>query len=194
MVTRAQSIMSLLTPDSAAKIEATFVAMQDRIRDELKSQGAEVDRIRFDRAVFAMYRGQTWDNRIAISDEPLTADKAHSLAENFHQYYQDSYGFAAPELPVVVSTLEVTAVIQREFGKVDTATEEGDALLRTTPVTLPGTTQAVDVPIHVRERLVPHEQVVGPALIAEKFATTVVLSGRVAHLDDDLNLIIEPQG
>jgi N-methylhydantoinase A len=33
----------------------------------------------------------------------------------------------------------------------------------------------------------------GPALIAEKFATTLVLPGRVAHVDDDLVLIIEPQ-
>ena len=193
MVTRAQSIMTPLAPASAEAIEAAFVALEDRIRDELKSQGADVDRIRFDRAIFAMYRGQTWDNRMPIAADAITFEGVERLVMAFHDLYQDSYGFSAPEIPVVVSTVEVTAVIPREHGKLDVAPEDGDALLRTTQLTIPGTTEPIEVSIFVRERMKPHERVSGPALIAEKFATSVVLPGYEAHVDDDLNLIIEPQ-
>jgi N-methylhydantoinase A len=194
MITRAQSVMVPLAPVSAERIDSAFVAMQDQIRDELKSQGAEVDRIRFDRAIFAMYRGQTWDNRLAIPGDSLTANGVEPLVQQFHKFYQESYGFAASELPVVVSTVEVTAVIPREIGKAGLAAEDGESFLRTARLTVPGTAEAVDVPVQVRERLATHQRVTGPALIAEKFATTVVLPGRAAYVDDNLNLIIEPKG
>ncbi|MDF3311338.1 hydantoinase/oxoprolinase family protein [Rhodococcus sp. T2V] len=192
-VTRAQSIMSPLVPASAEAIEAAFVALQDRIRGELASQGADVERIRFERAVFAMYRGQTWDNRMPIHSGALTADSVSDLVPQFHDFYRESYGFAATEIPVVISTVEVTAIIPREQHKTDLTPEDGEPFLRTTELTLPGTTEQVEVSIYVRERLQPFEPVQGPALVAEKFATTLVLPGRTAYVDGDLNLIIEPQ-
>lgn len=193
MVTRAQSIMTPLTPANADAIEAAFVALQDRIRDELKVQGTDVERIRFERAVFAMYRGQTWDNRMPIHADSITADGVGELVPRFHEFYRDSYGFAATEIPVVVSTVEVTAVIPRGHGRPDPTRDDGDAFLRMAQLTVPGTTDPVEVSVYVRERLEPHRQVLGPALVVEKFATTLVLPGRVAYVDDDLNLIIEPQ-
>ncbi|WP_062996828.1 hydantoinase/oxoprolinase family protein [Nocardia mikamii] len=193
MVTRAQSIMTPLEPANADAIEAAFTALQDRIRDELKNQGADVERIRFERAVFAMYRGQTWDNRMPIPAATLTAEAAAALVPAFHEFYRESYGFAATEIPVVVSTVEVTAIIARENRKPEAVPEDGESFLRTTQLTVPGTTEPVEVPIHVRERLGRGDKVHGPALIAEKYATTLVLPGRTASLDDDLNLIIEPQ-
>lgn len=193
MVTRAQSIMTPLAPERAEAIESAFAALQDRIHGELESQGADVGRIRFERAVFAMYRGQTWDNRMPIPAGTITADRVDDLVPRFHEFYRESYGFAATEIPVVVSTVEVTAIIPREHGKPDLTPEEGDAFLRQAQLTVPGTTEPGEVSIYVRERLHPHERVAGPALVAEKFATTVVLPGRVAYVDDDLNLIIEPQ-
>lgn len=193
MVTRAQSIMSPLAPSSAESIEAAFVGLQDRIRGELDSQGADVGRIRFERAVFAMYRGQTWDNRMPIHSGALTADSVTDLVPQFHDFYRESYGFAATEIPVVISTVEVTAIIPREQHKTDLTPDDGEAFLRTTELTLPGTTEQVEVSIYVRERLQPFERVQGPGLVAEKFATTLVLPGRTAYVDGDLNLIIEPQ-
>lgn len=193
MVTRAQSIMTPLAPESADAIEAAFTTLQDRIRDELKSQGADVERLRFERAVFAMYRGQTWDNRMPIPAGTLTPEAAAELIPAFHEFYRESYGFAADEIPVVVSTVEVTAIIARRHRRPQPTPEAGESFLRTTTLVVPGSTEPVEAPIHLRERLEPHEQVHGPALVAEKFATTLVLPGRTARVDDDLNLIIEPQ-
>ncbi|MCD2197652.1 hydantoinase/oxoprolinase family protein [Actinomycetospora endophytica] len=192
-VTRAQSIMTPLDPACAESIEAAFATLEDRVHDELKGQGADVTRLHFERAIFAMYRGQTWDNRMPIPPASLTAEGVQELVPAFHAYYEEHYGFAAREIPVVVSTVEVTAVIPREQARFELVPDEGAAFLRTAELVLPGAAGPVEVGIHVRERLAPGEQVPGPALVTEKFATTVVLPGRTAHVDDDLNLIIEPQ-
>jgi N-methylhydantoinase A len=191
MVTRAQSIMTPLAPNSAETIENAFLTLQERIHDELKSQGVEVGRIRFDRAVFAMYRGQTWDNRLPIAASLLTPETVKDLVKAFNAFYQESYGFSAPEIPVVVSTVEVTAVIPREKGAPNLTPEAGDPFLRGTRLNIPGTTEAAEVPIYVRERMKPGVRAEGPALVVEKFATSVVLPGRETYVDDSLNLIIE---
>lgn len=193
MVTRAQSIMTGLASENAEAIEAAFVALQDRIRDELADQGADVARLRFERAVFAMYRGQTWDNRMPVPADPISPDGVTDLVPRFHAFYEEHYGFAARELPIVVSTVEVTAVIPRQRATPEPVADDGDPFLRTVDITLPGSSEPGAVSLYLRERLAPHQQVTGPALVAEKFATTVVLPGRVAHVDDGLNLIIEPQ-
>ncbi|RDI55991.1 hydantoinase/oxoprolinase family protein [Nocardia mexicana] len=193
MVTRARSIMTPLSPDHAGTIETAFAALQDSIRNDLKRQDIDVTRLRFERAIFAMYRGQTWDNRLPIPPDALTSGGAGELIPKFHEFYRQTYGFAAAEIPVVVSTVEVTAVIPRGHGAVDRTADEGDAFLRTTRLTLPGATEPTEVSIYVRERMEPNRPVPGPALVAEKFATTLVLPGRTAFVDDDLNLIIEPQ-
>jgi N-methylhydantoinase A len=193
MVTRARSIMTSLESASAETIETAFVELQDRIRGELSAQGAELELLRFERAIFAMYRSQTWDNRMPIAADAVTPEGVPELVARFHAFYQDSYGFAAPEIPVVVSTVEVTAVIPRDHGNPTPTPEPGEPLLRTVALTLPGTTVPATVPLFQRERLTPQVQVCGPALISEKFATTLVLAGRRAGIDEDFNLIIEPE-
>ncbi|GAB92554.1 hydantoinase/oxoprolinase family protein [Gordonia rhizosphera] len=190
MVTRAQSIMTPLAAAEATAIEKAFVELEDRIRDDLIDQGVDVGGLRFERAIFAMYRGQTWDNRLAI-EGPVTADGVTPLVDRFHDFYRESYGFAATEIPVVVSTVEVTAIIGREQSAISTTVEDGDPLLRTAPVMVPGTDTTTEIPVYVRERMRAHQPVAGPALVTEKFATTLVLPDRHAYVDDDGNLIVE---
>jgi N-methylhydantoinase A len=191
MVTRARSIMTGLRADRADAIETAFVTLQERIRGDLVDQGVDVSEMRFDRAIFAMYAGQTWDNRLPIGAEAITDLDVPGLVERFHQLYRESYGFAATEIPVVVSTVEVTAVIPRRHTDSATVGEPGEPFLRTASVRVPGAEAAADIPLYVRERMQPNKPVVGPALVTEKFATTLVLPGRHAYIDDGLNLIIE---
>lgn len=192
-VTKAQSIMTPLAPQSADAIEAGFVALQDRITDDLRSQGVDISRLRFDRAIFAMYGGQTWDNRLPIESGTFDADAAPKLAQAFHRFYEESYGFSAAELPVVVSTLEVTAVIPRDHVAGASPDSSGEALLRHIDLQVPGSAEPARAPVYSRERLSPDQRVDGPCLIVEEFATTLVLPGRVAHIDPDFHLIIEQQ-
>ena len=94
-------------------------------------------------------------------------------------------------LPVVVSTLEVTAVIERDHGATKVAHEEGEPLLRRIQLTVPGAGETTEAGVYSRARLRPGQTVEGPCLVVEDFATTLVLPGRAAHLDHSYNLVIE---
>lgn len=192
-VTRAQSLMTALSAESAPGIEDAFLALEHASREDLVRQGVDIKGLTFDRAVFAMYRGQTWDNRMAIAAGAVTAARVPGIVQDFHTFYQDSYGFSALEIPVVVSTVEVTAVIPRPHKVPAAAAEPGDALLRHCELRIPGSGHAVTVPVYQRERLLPHQRVAGPAVISEKFATTLVLPGRAAFVDDNRLLVIADQ-
>ncbi|GAB3350251.1 hydantoinase/oxoprolinase family protein [Amycolatopsis echigonensis] len=189
--TRAQSLMVPLTADNAETVEAEFAAMEQSLTEELAAQGVDLDGLAFDRAIFAMYRGQTWDNRLPLRPGPMTAERVPGVAADFHAFYQDSYGFSAAEIPVVVSTLEVTAVIPRPNKVPSTNADSGESLLGNRDLRVPGSGETTSVPVHVRERLTAGEVVNGPAIVSEKFATTVVLPGRRARVDADRLLIIE---
>lgn len=190
MVTKAQSIMTALTPDDAHVIEGAFRDLECGIRDDLDAQGVDASRLRFERAVFAMYRGQTWDNRMSVEARIMKEDVG-PLVERFHEFYRESYGFAATEIPVVISTVEVTAIVKREQNEIAVSADEGEPMLRKAHVTMPGSAAAVEVPVYMRERMQANVSIVGPALVSEKFATTLVLAGRHAYLDDDRNLVVE---
>lgn len=193
MVTRAQSIMTALNPANAEVIEAGFRALEEQVTADLVVQGVDVGRLRFDRAVFAMYRGQTWDNRIPIQGSTFDEDGAGQLEAGFHRFYEESYGFSAAELPVVVSTLEVTAIIPRDHGVSEVEAEAGEAHLRDIRLAVPGSEEWTDAPVYARQYLQPGQVVNGPCLVVEEFATTLVLPNRSAHLDDAFNLVIESQ-
>ncbi|MDQ0382518.1 hydantoinase/oxoprolinase family protein [Amycolatopsis thermophila] len=192
--TRAQSLMIPLSPDNAAVMEDGFAAMERALTEELTAQGVDIQGLTFDRALFGMYRGQTWDNRLPLRRDRVTAEGVAEIVADFHAFYQESYGFSAAEIPVVVSTLEVTAVIPRPHKVPPSAAEDGESLLGHRDLRIPGAGDTVRVPVHVRERLQPGEVVTGPAIVSEKFATTVVLPGRRARIDDDRLLIIENHG
>lgn len=191
MTTRAQSVMLPLDPANAERFETEFTTMQNKCREELSDQGIDTSRLRFDRALFAMYSGQTWDSRLAVEDGPFDASAVERFESSFHSFNEESFGFSAPELPVIVSTLEVTAVLPRDHGVVKIKREDGEALLRRVQLQVPGGETRVQAAVYSRDRLAPGRTVDGPCLVVEDFATTLVLPGRSAHLDDRHNLIIE---
>ncbi|MEU6561502.1 hydantoinase/oxoprolinase family protein [Nocardia nova] len=191
MTTRARSVMVPLGASNAERFESEFQAMQEQCRNELADQGIDVGRLRFDRAIFAMYSGQTWDSRIPVEDALFDEEAAAGFGKRFHAFNEESFGFSAPELPVIVSTLEVTAVIPRDHGAATVTHEDGDALLRRIQLRVPGTDGLTEASVYSRDRLQPGHTVDGPCLVVEAFATTLVLPGRTAHLDHMDNLIIE---
>lgn len=193
-VTRAESPMSMLSADFADDLETAYQRIQARIAADLSAQGVAVDDITFERAWYGMYAGQTWDNRIELTASQVTGEEVTAMCEQFHDFYQKSYGFAADELPVFLTSIEVTGVIPREATGVrgQVASEKGGSLLRTAQARLPGLGLA-GIEVHDRAKLSDEQSIAGPALVVEKFATTVVLPDFSAR-NDDGHLVITRNG
>lgn len=190
-VTRAQSPLTTLHPDNASFLAKNFDDLEADVAADLSAQGVDSADMVFERALFVMYEGQTWDNRIPLEREELDGTRVTALQTLVHDFYLSRYGYSAEELPIVVTTVEVTGVAPRQTLP-DIAGGEGSGgpLIRETPLRLSGDDHP-RVPVYDRNNLTVGHEVRGPAIIAERYATTVVDSGSVASVDGKRHLCVQ---
>jgi len=152
-------------------------ALAEEGRAELLRQGVEPARIAVLRKAHLKVEG---------SDTPLVVDFAarDSMAAAFEAAHRQRYGFMMAGKPLVVEAVSVEAV-----GHTD-AVDDPDAPGQTTSA-LPRRLATVAVhtggkahqaPVYDRDQLVPGNRIMGPAVIKEKIATTVVEPGWMAEV------------
>jgi N-methylhydantoinase A len=189
-VTKAQSPLAPLAAYGAANLEAGFRALEEAACADLARQGVARDQIALSREIFAMYAGQTWDNRIPLEPGVIDDARIEAITQQVHEFYQARYGFTAEELPIMLTTIEVTAAAGRPaLPPSRPRSSGGSSLIRRASVRL-ASRDYLDVPVHDRERLGTNDSVTGPAVIVEPYATTVIDEGSIARLDDSANLTI----
>jgi N-methylhydantoinase A len=189
-VTRARAPMRPLSAFTAEELEAQYREIEEEVTARLVDQNVDRADIELNREFFAMYAGQTWDNRLPMGSGEIDDARLESVAEEVHAFYLGRYGFSAGELPIIFSTLEVTGVARRPMLEATTAAPEaGEALLRRTRISL-GTIDQDDVPVYARERLVVGEPVQGPAVIVESYATTLIDGASTAQVANTGELVV----
>lgn len=190
-LTTATAPMTILSAGAARDLERLFAAMEEGIRSDLVAEGLDVAELTFERAFFGMYVGQTWDNRLRLGDGPIDADAIASMVEEFHTFYQRTYGFSARELQVTCTSLEVTGVIGRgvDVARRTASNGGGSSFVRNTTV-VPVGHGPMQAEVHRRELLTADARIVGPALVVERYATTFVRPGWSARLREDGCLIV----
>ncbi|MGD9985495.1 hydantoinase/oxoprolinase family protein [Pseudonocardia sp.] len=182
-VSAARSPMTVLSTQNGTDWEGLFTELEEQITTSLGTQGAAKEDIVFERAIFAMYSGQTWDNRLDITPGEIDDVRIKEMTGLVHDFYQQRYGFSAEELPIIVTTVEVTGRAPRAtLPKHVSHAGEGDPVLRRATVRLEGVTHD-SAPVYKRDLLPVGEGVSGPALIVEDYATTVVQAGSTATQD-----------
>jgi N-methylhydantoinase A len=191
-VTRATSPMTVLVQPDHAVWEQRFKDLENAVATDLGRQGAEAEDVVYERAIFVMYTGQTWDNRLEVSTEPIDEAGIKVMQQQVHDFYELRYGFSAEEVPILITTIEVTGRVARTTGRKTVAEQvDGDPVIRRVRLRLGGTVYE-DAAVYARVRMRPGYPVPGPALIVEDYATTVVLPGSQAYRDDKGNLRLVP--
>lgn len=181
-VTRARSPMVVLGSYEADRLERDIQELEEMITADLHRQGISSDVIQFERVYSAMYSGQTWDNRLPLEPGRIDDDRKHEMESQVHRFYLARYGFSAEELPIILTTLEVTGVARRgETDHVEKHRPEGDPIVRYCSVWFSGE-QYNKVPIYNRNSVPVDEKIGGPAVVAESYATTLVDPGSVFHV------------
>jgi N-methylhydantoinase A len=173
-VTKARSPMKTVQAYGAKDLEADYGKLEAAARRDLVAQGVGADEIDFQREFFAMYAGQTWDNRLPLEAGELDDGRIARLEASVHEFYEGRYGFSAGELPIVLSALEVTGMARRpQLQPAPAKAATGDAKIRTTSVRLESI-DSDDVPVYDRELLSVDQRIDGPAVIVESYATSVI--------------------
>jgi N-methylhydantoinase A len=184
-----------LARESVGEIEAAFVALDARAAAWFDQENIGEDRRRTARTVDMRYAGQNYELAVPLPDGPITPRTIDALAEGFAAAHQRMYGFLAEEEPVQLVTFRIEAT-----GLVAKATlaqepmqgaDASGAICARRDVWIAEQERNLSCSIYERDLLKPGNRFTGPAIVEQMDATTLVLPGMTARVDEYLNLILE---
>jgi N-methylhydantoinase A len=171
-----------------AELNGIFGQLEQRAREDLQMQGVAAGEIQLSRSMYGMYSGQSFENELVLGEGEITAALTEDWKQRFHGTYDKKYGYSAPEIPIVLTTLSVTAT--------------GPS----TDISLPGVEQGEEQPpedavtgthmLHVRgsgpteatffrrDRLLAGNKIEGPAVIEDEMTTILIPAGARSSVDE----------
>ncbi|HEY8622305.1 MAG TPA: hydantoinase B/oxoprolinase family protein, partial [Casimicrobiaceae bacterium] len=196
---RQKAVETQLSTASLVAAQPVFVELSSLARAEVEAQGIGADRIQIKRTLHLKYdgtdttleipsvlpldlRSSTAPNEQAsgmVDDETVAA-----IVADFERRYRVQYGFLMPGKPLVIEAAAVEAIgataTAEEAAPSFVARDGALAPFKRGRVYMTGAWHAA--PVFTREHLRPGDIIAGPAVIAEKNATTVIEPGWQATL------------
>jgi len=180
-----RSVLRPAAGTTDAELEALFAPLKEQARAEA-APGAQIIR-----TLDARYAGQSFELTVPVHVSVRAAIDA------FHQAHLIRFGYNRPERPVELVTLRVRSLLPSvsQVPPMSTAPESRSVpragSMPSGRVWFPEGWQ--DAPLIDRERLATEDEIVGPALLVQPDATTVVASGWSGRIDDAGNLSLRRQ-
>ncbi|MEX2482731.1 MAG: hydantoinase/oxoprolinase family protein [Gammaproteobacteria bacterium] len=176
-----QSAYTVLTPDSAADIDAIYAAMEDKLRRRLGRHQA----VALVRSFDGQLVGQTWETPfVPVPDGPITAPSIAAMIENFHDAYAARNGNRFAAIPVQGVTYRLSAVVQTDKVGYPTLPERLGAPLR--PIGTSVLRFVADAEelaqIYARDDLRAGDEIKGPAIVREALSTTYITQNQVGRV------------
>jgi N-methylhydantoinase A len=184
-----------LAPGAVSEIAAAFATLDQRAAAWFLQENIADEQRRLARTVDMRYAGQNYELAVPLPDGPITGRTLDRLAEGFAAAHQRMYGFLAEEEPVQLVTfrVEATGVVakaklaQEAMGGADAS----HAIRARRDVWIAEEARSVPCPVYDRDLLKSGNRLPGPAIVEQMDATTLVLPGMAARVDEYLNLILE---
>jgi len=184
-----------LAPDVLDDVEAVLADLAAQVERWFAHEKIAPDARRVARTVDMRYAGQNYELAVPLPDGKVTAATLGRLARDFAEIHQRMYGFVAEGEPVQIVTFrtEATGLVSKATLKAHPPAGEdaAPAIREHRAVWLTEVRDRVPCPVYDRDKLEPGNRFVGPAIVEQMDATTVVLPGMTARVDPYLNLVLE---
>ncbi len=193
---RQHAVEAVLDVAALAAAEPLFTVLADAARGEVEAQGIHSSKIRLLRTVHLKYDGT--DTTLEIPYAIASSAHADALAiaalvSEFERRYSAQYGFLMRDKALVIEAVAVEAV-----GVVATPDEVVPVFALRPDALAPAKRGRIftdgawrEAPVYLREALRPDDVIAGPAVIAEKNATTVIEPGWKATLTARDHLVLD---
>ena len=191
----AQTRLMLATEDAIPRMSEAFEGLEKKATAWFDGEGITPGARAVRRTVDMRYAGQNYELPVVFPEDMSGPGLLKELVTRFERAHEQIYGYVSPEEPIQVVTFRLEAVGAvrradiREHPRATTLA--ATALMGDRSVWLDETKAFVSCPVYDRERLAPGHQPVGPAIVEQMDATTLLLPGQVATVDAYLNLVIE---
>lgn len=175
---------------TVAEVAANFAELETEVRSRFAQDGDEAGAIRFQRQADLRYHGQEHTVSVPVGADRLTVAQ---IEADFHIAHERLYTFQLPDTPVEFVNFHVAGF--RHVATPRIARLEANGRLASRPT---GRQRRVDFDvdgvhqtvIHEREQLPVGFTAVGPLIVEEPAATTLVHPGQSLEVDAYGNLVI----
>jgi N-methylhydantoinase A len=184
-------LLATLESTALAGLFSDYEAQGDGL---LAREGVAPAQRRMVRTLDLRYRGQSHELTVSVPAGALTAHDLERIQEQFHEAHARAYGYAAPEDPVELVNVRLTAIGVSPKPRLK-ALAKGTGDFQATvkghrPVWFSETFGFISCPIVDRYRLCWGDVVPGPAVIEELDSTTVIHPDYAAQVDQYGNLLL----
>ncbi|HEY2132303.1 MAG TPA: hydantoinase/oxoprolinase family protein [Acetobacteraceae bacterium] len=187
--------LTLLGPAAIAEIARAFEELSARAEQWFADEAIAPPARVLTRTVDMRYAGQNYELPVALPDGKVTSATLEELAAGFAAAHQRMYGFVAEgeAVQLVTFRLEAAGVVRKAAfaPRRDAGPDALGAIIGSREVWLPEACGFVTCTIYDRERLDAGNIIVGPAIVEQMDATTVILPGMVGVVEPYLNLVLE---
>jgi N-methylhydantoinase A len=175
-------------------VESVFKEMGDESADTLRRDGVAVQQVKLVRSLDLRYQGQEYTLTVPMANG-ANGDALSQVRKRFDELHYAQYSHAAPEEPVEIVNLRLTAIgsVSGDAGAFSRAKEVsagGNGEPKgTRMVYFEGGPRACKV--YDRTQLKSGVEIEGPAVIEERVSTTVLLPGDRARVLETGPIMIE---
>ena len=178
------------------KVNGLYRDFEAQGRSLLSQEGAKEKDMLASKFMDMRYVGQSYELTIPVPAKEIDVKDMEEIAALFHKEHERAYGHCAPEEPVEVANLKLSATgfipkpKLKELKRGEINPEA--ALLSRRNVYFSETGGFVECSIYDRYRLTWGNVIKSPAIVEDKDATTVIHPGYQAEVDKYGNLILTP--
>jgi N-methylhydantoinase A len=166
-------------------LEKKFRELESTAKKEFAAEGWR-GALRYARSLDLRYCGQGYE---------LNVPTGTDLIPRFHDAHQQRYGYHHAGREIEIVTLRLHATLRTPHPKLDSRSTRRAGLsprfvpVERVPVIFHG--RVLTTPVYERTELPSHRKLIGPAVITEYSATTIVPPQKAFRFDTHANLIIE---
>ncbi len=160
--------------------------------DELEKQDVPVENRVLIRTCDMRYFGQAFEISVPLPSKVIESQDIEDMIDKFHSLHEQAYGHCMKEDPIEFVNYRVSAV--GTFPKPDLINSAKEIKIKGEKKQIYGTAvfngKEYKVPVINRDSLETGEKIIGPAIIAEMGATTVVYPNHTAEIDELKNIVM----
>lgn len=184
-VIREQAVERVLSAQSLPEVDAVLDGLAAAARAELERQQLGGHAVQVRRRVHVRYQGS--DSALVVP-----AGSEAEIAANFESAYRQRFSFLMPGKPMIVEAVSVEAIVAGDApAEPRHEVHAPREVPRRETVRMYSGGQWHEAALAVREDLRPGDVIAGPAIIAEKNATTVVEPGWQAKLTELDHIVLD---
>jgi N-methylhydantoinase A len=186
-----QTFVRELAETNGSEIAQAFTVLEKSALDTLREEGCRAEQMVLRRFLDMRYRGQEYTLPVPVQEELRRLANLSALRARFDQLHHEHYGHSAPNEPVMIVNLRLSAL-----GKLNSALpsathlqpeDRGERGRRAVIFDK----EPVECPIYLRSGFNAGDRLAGPAVIEETGATILVYPGDELQVNELGHLVID---